>query len=248
MAVSQIVDDYMDRLKSELRLVPDQERDEFLREIGSHVYEAYQLASEENDIARILGVLRRLGSPAEVVSGRLASVFVSAGAKRSLPLYALIGLVIALFGIPLGFGGIAILMGVLLTLTGFALAYYTAVGVVFLTASLFAVMGLVRAYSPEFWERLVSFGIIQMNGQLANFLEPLSATQQGLLFILLGAIFAAAGLGLLHFGRHLIRGLRFLWSLALGSLLRLAQTLRRRFRTHGSVNRQEFSGQSQAAR
>ena len=40
--VAKIVSDYLERVKSQLRLVPVREQNEFLREIESHVYEAYQ--------------------------------------------------------------------------------------------------------------------------------------------------------------------------------------------------------------
>jgi hypothetical protein len=139
-------------------------------------------------------------------------------------------------------------MAVLITVVGFVITYYAAVGVVFLSAALFVFTGLVRTYSPEFWDRLVSFGVIKMNGQLADFLETLSAAQQGLLFILIGVIFAGTGLGMLHLGRHLVRGVRFLCSLALESVLRLGQSLRRKWRTSSTGAQPRLSPQSQTTR
>jgi len=59
-----IVRDYLERMKTQLRLVPAREQDEFLREIQSHVYEAYQQTPGEDDVAKILAVLRSLGEPA----------------------------------------------------------------------------------------------------------------------------------------------------------------------------------------
>jgi hypothetical protein len=37
---AKIVTDYVERVESHLRLVPAPERDEFLREVKSHLYEA----------------------------------------------------------------------------------------------------------------------------------------------------------------------------------------------------------------
>ncbi len=42
--VATIVNDYLDRVKSQLRLAPVREQSEFLAEIESHLYEAYQQA------------------------------------------------------------------------------------------------------------------------------------------------------------------------------------------------------------
>ena len=51
-AVSQIADDYLARVKSGLSLIPTREQDEFLRELQSHIYEAWQEAPGANDVAR----------------------------------------------------------------------------------------------------------------------------------------------------------------------------------------------------
>jgi len=64
-------------------------------------------------VARILAVLRNLGEPAEVVAERLLGSFVRSGVKRLLPVRIAGGVLIALFGIPLGFGGAAVLTGLL---------------------------------------------------------------------------------------------------------------------------------------
>lgn len=104
--VEKIADDYLERVKSQLPLVPIREQSEFLAEIESHLYEAYQERPEEDEVARILAVLRNLGEPAEVVSERLPRTMARSGKTRSLPLYVVGGILIALFGIPLGFGGL----------------------------------------------------------------------------------------------------------------------------------------------
>ena len=112
-AVAKIANDYLERVKSQLRLVPLREQNEFLAEIESHVYEAYQQTPGDDDIARILAVLRNLGEPAEVVYDRLPRTMARSGAKRNVPLYVIGGIFIALFGIPLGFGGLGVMIGIL---------------------------------------------------------------------------------------------------------------------------------------
>src|SRR5258708_7770219 len=102
-AVAQIAGNYLERLKFQLRLVPPAEQAEFLREIESHIYEAYMQSPGDDDVARILAVLQKLGEPSEVVADRLPGAMVRSGTKRSLPVYILGGIFIALFGIPLGF-------------------------------------------------------------------------------------------------------------------------------------------------
>jgi hypothetical protein len=114
----------LERVKSQLGLVPIREQNEFLREIESHLYEAYQQTPGDDDVARILAVLRNLGEPAEVVSDRLPGTMVRSGTKRNLPLYVVGGILIALFGIPLGFGGLGVLVGILGGLAGMLVAFY----------------------------------------------------------------------------------------------------------------------------
>ena len=116
--VAAIANDYFERVKAQLAPVPALEQDEFLREIQSHVYEAYQQTLGENDVARILTVLRNLGEPAEVVADRLPGTLLRSGSRRNVPLYILGGLFLALFGIPIGAGGLGVIAGLLGALAG----------------------------------------------------------------------------------------------------------------------------------
>jgi uncharacterized membrane protein len=226
--VSKLTDDYLRRVRLQLAQLPALEQDEFLREIQSHLYDAFQQMPGEDEVARILEVLRNFGEPSEVVQDRLPAAMVRSGAKRNLPLYVLGGILIALFGIPLGFGGVAVLAGVLISLAAIVAAYYATVGIIVLTAALFMLMGLARTYAPLFWDRLVTLGFIRLEGPVGNFLDQLSPLEQGLLMIVLAAAVGAGGLGMLRVGKYLIRGLRFLFSLALDRLRAFAQRIRRR--------------------
>ena len=85
-AVAQIAGDYVRRIKLQVAALPSADQQEFVREIESHIYEAYQQQAqpEPDPVAAILAVLRNLGEPAEVVSDRLPAAMVrSTRSKRS---------------------------------------------------------------------------------------------------------------------------------------------------------------------
>ncbi len=224
--VAKIANDYLARVKAQLRLVPAREQDEFLKEIESHIFEAYQNTAGDDDVARILAVLRNLGEPAEVVSDRLPGAMLRSGTKRNLPLHIVAGILIALFGIPLGFGGVAVLAGVLVTMAAIVATYYITMGVVFLAGALYLLLGLSRIYLPGVWDKLVALGFIQMDGPLADFFDQMSPAAQGVVMIVVAAVFIACGLGMLWLGRYLVRGLRFLFNLAFDRVRKFAQTVR----------------------
>jgi uncharacterized membrane protein len=232
--VAKIANDYLERVKSQLRLVPGREQNEFLREIESHLYEAYQQTPGEDDVARILAVLRNLGEPADAVSDRLPGTMVRSGTKRNLPLYVVGGILIALFGIPLGFGGLGVLVGILAGLAGIVVAFYATAGSILLVGSLFMLLGLTRILLPQMFDKLVVAGFIQFDGPVAEFLDHFSPSEQGLFMILFASLLVASGFGMLRLGKYLLRGLRFLFSLLLDLMRRFAQSLRRKL---GKENR-----------
>jgi uncharacterized membrane protein len=228
--VAKIVNDYLERVKSQLRLVPAHDQGEFLREIESHLYEAYQQTPGDDDVTRILTVLRNFGEPAEVVSDRLPGAMVRSGAKRNLPLYILGGILIALFGLPLGSAGVGVLVGLLAALAGILVAYYAVAGSFLLVSAVVMLAGLVRIILPQLFDRLVAAGYIQMDGPVGGFFDNFSPGYQGLLMILFASVFAAGGLGMLWLGRYMLRGLRFLFSLTFDWMRRFAQGARRKMR------------------
>ncbi len=228
--IAKITNDYLERVKTNLRLVAAPERDEFVREIHSHMYEAYQQMPGDDDVARILAVLRNLGEPADVVSDRLPGAMLRSGTRRNLPLYVIGGLFIALFGIPLGFGGLGVLLGLLVALAGVVIAYYATAGSLLLVGGLFGLLGLSRMVVPELWDKLVMLGFIQIDGPVADFLAHFPVSDQGLFIILFASLFIVAGLGMLRLGKSLLRGLRFLFNLVFDWMRRFAQTVRRKLR------------------
>jgi uncharacterized membrane protein len=225
--VAKIVNDYLERLRSQLRLVPAREREEFLLEIQSHLYESYQQMPGDDDVARILAVLRNLGEPADVVSDRLPVAMVRAGTKRNLPLYILSGILIALFGIPLGFGGVGVVVGLLGALAGLVAAYYAVAGSALLVGGVFALVGATRILFPALWDK---FAFIQFNGPPPEFLDHLSASDQGFLMLLFASLFLACGWGMLMLGKYLLRGLRFLVGMTFDRVRQFAQSVRRKLR------------------
>ncbi len=229
-AVAKIAADYLSRVKSHLRVLPLQEQDEFLRELQSHIYEAYQQTPGDDEVARILAVLRKLGEPADVVSDRLPGALVRSGTKRNLPLFIAGGILVALFGLPLGAGGVGVLVGLLAALAGIVVAYYAVAGSVLLVGTLTLLLGLMRLGWPQLFDRLVTLGFIQLNGPPNEFFERMTSAEQGLVMILFASVFIAAGLGLLWLGRYLLRGLRFLLNIAFDWMRRSAQLVRRKLR------------------
>jgi uncharacterized membrane protein len=227
-AVAKIADDYLQRVKAQLHLVPAREQEDFLREIQSHIHEAYQEAPGDDNVASILAVLRNLGEPAEVVADRLPGAMVRSGTKRSLPLYISAGIVIALFGLPLGFGGVGVLVGLLIALMGVVFAYYMLTASFLLVGACFMSLGLIRVLAPDLWDKLVMLGYIQTGGPFAELFDHLSPTGQAFIMLVFASAFVASGLGLLRLGKYLLRGLHFLLSLAFDWTRRFAQSVRRR--------------------
>ena len=228
-AVATIANDYLERVKTQLSLVPAREQDEFLREIQAHIHEAYQQTTGPDDVARILAVLRNLGEPAEVVADRLPKAMVRSGAKRNLPLYIAAGILIAWFGIPLGFGGAAVVVGLLIALAGVVFAYYMVAGSFLLVGASFMSLALVRLILPELWDKLVNLGFIRFEGP-AELVNHFSPTGQAFLLLVVASVFAASGLGLLRLGKSLLRGLRSLLGLIFDRTGAFAQRVRRRLR------------------
>ena len=122
--VRKIVDNYLDRLRVHLKGLPEADREELVREIYSHIFESYAQDSTDDDIQRILNVLDRLGEPAEVVASRLSGTMKRMGKRRNLPLYILAGFFIGIFGLPLGAGGLALMIGLGITLLALIFTYF----------------------------------------------------------------------------------------------------------------------------
>jgi uncharacterized membrane protein len=122
--VAQIVDHYLERLRKSLRGIPAKDRDELVKEINSHIYESFRRDPAPDEVARVLKVLDKLGEPADVISSRMPEAMVTLGKKRKLPFLILAGVLIAFFGVPLGFGGLGVAIGLIISVLALIASFY----------------------------------------------------------------------------------------------------------------------------
>ena len=59
--VDKIVKNYLNRFNLRLKSFPEQDRDELVNEIHSHIYESFTNDPTENEVERIFNVLDKLG-------------------------------------------------------------------------------------------------------------------------------------------------------------------------------------------
>ena len=200
--VQSIIDNYLGRVRKHLKGLPEADRDELVLEIYSHIYESYMEAETEDEVQRVLDVLDRLGEPSEVVVSRLSGTIKSMGRSRNLPFYILTGFLISIFGIPLGIGGLALLVALGVTLAALTFTYFLTAGVLVIASWVTGIVTLIRISHPEFLSSYVS--------TLSQFVDP----PLGTILDLFGAgICLLLGLGMIWLGRHVPRGARFLCGL-----------------------------------
>ena len=210
--VQKILDSYLSRLRRHLQGLPDEDREELVREIYSHIYDSYAQDETEDGVERILGVLDRLGEPSEVVSGQLSGSMTRLGKKRNLPFLILAGFFIGLFGLPLGVGGLVLLIGLGIMLAALILTYYVAAGAFVLAGWLTIIVTTIRLIYPHFFVENIHL--------LDEFLPPAWAVP---LNYVAGAIILLLGIGMILQGRHILRGARYLFGLPGQSIRHLRQ-------------------------
>ncbi len=234
--VSTLVQDYLERLRLQLNSLAPAEQADFLREIESHIYEAYWETQGSDDVAVTLSVLRKLGEPAEVVSARLPEALLRQGTRWHAPSYTFAGIFLALFGIPLGLGGAAVLLGIMGSLAAVLLSYYVVLALSALCGSLLLAFAFTRVYWPEMWDRLLEANVIQMNGPARQAVELLGPSLEGVLYGAAGVLLLAASYGLWRLGGRMLRGVSFLSHLLFDWMRRhgrrLREKIRRRFAEH----------------
>jgi uncharacterized membrane protein len=200
------MNDYLDRLSARLKGMPDSDRSELITEIRSHIYESYMEETSGDEIGRILAVLKRLGDPADVVSSRMPQAVKRLGRGKKAPFYILAAILIALFGVPLGLGAAAALVGLMAGLLGLLIGYY-ATAISFVVAGFCtSALSLVAIFAPEIIYRIndaagtdvIQFGLFQHDPQLG-----------GLLGLIVALIMAGLGLLMLWSGKYMWRGFRF---------------------------------------
>lgn len=202
-AAEKIAKDYLDRLSDLLAGMPISDRQELLNEIRSHIYDSYMNETADDEIGRILAVLRKLGEPADVISSRMPQAVDRLGKRKKAPLYILAGILIAVFAVPLGLGAIGVLIGLLAALFGLVIAYY-GLGVTLVVAGFVSgIAGFIASVRPDILERInyaVGYEVFSYgpDPQLAGFLVLIaSLIQLGL------------GVLILWSGKYLWRGFRF---------------------------------------
>lgn len=200
--VAQIVDNYLERLKKGLKGIAVKDQDELVKEIHSHIYESFRSDPTEDEVARILKVLDKLGEPATVISARMPEVMVTLGKKKKLPFLILAGLLIAIFALPLGTSALGVAVGVILGVLALVLSFYIVAFALILTGWLSAVIMIIRLFSPEFLEPYMD-------------IYPLvpDPTFNTVIYILGALLIAAIGLGMLWLGTRMMRGIRFVFRL-----------------------------------
>ncbi len=214
-AAEKIVADYLEKLNGQLKGMDPADRREILAEIRSHLFESFSADAQGDEIDRALRALNRLGEPAEVVSSRVGPSITRLGRKKKSLLYILAGLLIILFAAPLGMGGLGLVAGLLAALAALLVAYF-ATAVAFVVSGFAGILvGLLTIISPDFFlevnrwagETVIHFGPFQGN--------PLVA---GVLTLILSMMLAALGLLMLWSGKHVWRGVRFVFRLALDKI------------------------------
>ncbi|HET9132071.1 MAG TPA: hypothetical protein VFO86_14040, partial [Terriglobia bacterium] len=116
----------------------------------------------------------------------------------------------------------------LVALAGIVLSFYATMAVVFLTGTLLLVLGLTRIYEPAVWEKLLAYGVIQMDGPAAVLFDQLTPLGQGVFMIVLAGVFVMCGLAMLWLGKYLTRGLRLLFALVFDWIRKLTARIRHR--------------------
>ncbi|MEI6613640.1 MAG: DUF1700 domain-containing protein [Chrysiogenales bacterium] len=218
LTAEKIVADYLEKMKMHLKGMNENDQNEILAEIRSHIYESYNAEKEGDDIDRILKTLKRLGEPAEVAASRMGESVSLLGQKKKSLLYILSGFLIIFFAAPLGMGGLGVIAGLLAALLGLLIAYFaTAVSFV-VSGFICALVGLIAIISPDIFleinrwagEAIFQFGPFQNHPQIA-----------GVLTLIIAMMLAALGLLMLWSGKHIWRGFRYVLNLMLDKIRKI---------------------------
>lgn len=208
--VEKIVNDYLLRVRSHMKGVPEIDRDDFIKEINSHIYESYTDEKNGDEIGKILKVLKKFGEPSEVFSKSAPKTMYKIGKEKNIPLYILIGALIAFFGLPLGFGGLGIILGILGVLLGIVVAYY-AVAIGFTLGGLSGIfISIIHLIDPNFFVNLSGESDMLRIG----FLQISNPTLEGVLGIFVSFVLTALGIFLLFMSKYIFRGLKTIFELS----------------------------------
>jgi uncharacterized membrane protein len=214
----KIVADYLEKMKMHLKGMNENDQNEILAEIRSHIYESYSTESEGDDIDRILKALKRLGDPAEIAANRIGGSVSRLGQQKKSLLYIISGFLIIFFAAPLGMGGLAVIAGLLFALMGLVIAYFAMAVSFVVSGFICALIGLITIISPDIFleinrwagEAIFQFGPFQNHPQIA-----------GVITLIIAMVLAALGLFMLWSGKHIWRGLRYVLNLMLDKIRKI---------------------------
>ena len=208
--VEKIVDDYLSRVKTNMKGVPEIDKDDFIKEIDSHIYESYIDEKNGDEVGKILKVLKKFGEPADVFTKSAPKAMYKIGKEKNIPLYILIGALIAIFGLPLGFGGLGVILGILGVLLGIVGAYY-AVAIGFTLGGFAGIIAsIIHIIDPDFFLTLTG----EVDMVRVGFLQISNPTLEGVLGIFVSFVLSALGIFLLFMSKYIFRGLKTIWELA----------------------------------
>jgi uncharacterized membrane protein len=217
-AAEKIVADYLEKMKAQLKGMNENDQEEILAEIRSHIYESFNAESEGDEIDRILKVLKRLGEPAEVVSSRMGESISRLGRKKKSLTYIIAGFLIIFFAAPLGMGGLSVIAGLLAALVALLIGYFATAVILVVSGFVCALFGLITIISPNIFldinrwagETIFQFGPFQNHPQIA-----------GVITLIVAMMLAALGLLMLWSGKHIWRGLRYVLNLIVSKIRKL---------------------------
>ncbi len=207
--VQKIVNDYLGRVKDHLKGMPEKDREESVREIESHIYESYVNDTAPDEVDRILNVLGKLGEPSKVFADKIPGTVVKMGKSRNLPLYILAGVLIGLFGLPIGVGGIGLLFGLAGGVLALIFAYFVTAGSFIIAGLAGMVVSIIRIVDPAYLDQIVEFTGVEVTHML-YFSSPVA---EGIIGLFASMMLGAVGVLLLIFGRYIFRGIGFLFNM-----------------------------------
>jgi uncharacterized membrane protein len=200
--VEKIVNNYLARLKDSLKGFPENDKEELVKEIHSHIYESFISDPTEDNVDRIFNVLNKLGEPSDVVATRMSESMVDMGKKKKLPMYILAGVLIGLFGIPLGLGGVAVLIGILITVGTLIFSYYVIAISLIISGWIGLIASIIQIINPAILPEYIHI----YNDII---IDPVLG---GIAGVVSSVLVALLGLGMLWLGKYMMRGIRFVFS------------------------------------
>lgn len=204
-----IVNDYLDRLREQVRSLPEPERADLLLEMESHIHEAFRNEPGDDDVERILKVLRRLGEPSDVVSTRVPEALLKVGKKRNMPLLVAGGVLVALFALPLGLGGLSVVLALAVSLLALVLAYFVTAGSFVLGGLCGSILSIILMVNPAINDEIASLLGIPPD-EFIHVGVRIHPQLQGLVGLAVSVVLMGIGILMLWAGRKIPHGLRFL--------------------------------------